>query len=227
MSRLRRQGSSLELRRALFPQGFEGEAMRLIHETWQTFARRSDVHREEPITALFADALEEAYARKDLPWFVSTEVPVTDAESGEQLGRNDLRFYHRGIVSQKIFFTVECKRLHVTTDSGFRPLDKEYVEEGLARFVAGKYAMGLPCGGMLGYVLDNKVEVAFGRVIERITGNQTLLKIKLAKSIKRPSALLPDCSHSADTVHDRNPNSFTVHHLLVGAATRAKHKKKG
>jgi hypothetical protein len=70
------------------------------------------------------------------------------------LGRNDLRFYPPNHQGQTIFFTVECKRLRVTTKSHFTHLANKYVEEGIQRFVDGRYSAGLPCGGMVGYVMD-------------------------------------------------------------------------
>ena len=161
MGRLKGQGSAHALRLELFPRGFAGEVMQLILETWDTFSMHRKVRLEERITALFATAIEDAYVAQRRSWFVFPEVPVTDPTFGTQTGRNDLRFYHRDIPGQRVFFTVECKRLHVTTASGFRHLADKYVDEGLQRFVDGKYSAGLPCGGMLGYVMDNRASEAF------------------------------------------------------------------
>ena len=83
-------------------------------------------------------------------WFITLEDPITDPTFGTELGRNDLRIYPLNHCGQTIFFVVECKRLRVTSGSGFKHLADKYVEEGMQRFVDGKYASKLPCGGNAG-----------------------------------------------------------------------------
>jgi hypothetical protein len=210
-------GSSSALRRQLFPLGFAGEVMQLVLETWQKFSLHREVRLEGHITAVFRDALIDAYVAAGRSWIITLEEPVTDPTFGKELGRNDLRFlppfpHHYG---QKVFFTVECKRLHVTTDSGFRHLADEYVKEGLQRFVDGKYSLGLPCGGMLGYVMDNRTADAFARVCNEIKSQWHILKMKNAR-LYSPSSILPDQPHSVDTIHHRPDGMFAIYHLLVG-----------
>ena len=216
MGRVRRHGSASALRQALFPNGFAAEVMQLMLETWKTFSLNREVRLEERITALFANALIDAYVDQNRSWFVFPEVPVTDPTFGTQTGRNDLRFYLRDIPGQHIFFTVECKRLHVRTASGFRHLADEYVEEGLQRFVDGKYASGLPCGGMFAYVMDDRVPEAFSRVCDEISKRQQLLLMKKKGSFVRPSSVLVTHAFSADTFHERTGGEFAVYHSLVG-----------
>lgn len=161
-------------------------------------------------------ALEDAYVRQGRVWFVFPEVPVNDPTFGTQTGRNDLRFYQRDIPGQRIFFTVECKRLHVTTESGFRHLGDKYVDDGLQRFVDGRYSAGQPYGGMLGYVMDNRLPEAFARVRKEITARRKALCMRRARGLSCPSSILPSVRQSADTFHQRSDGEFTVHHLLVG-----------
>lgn len=193
--------------------------MLLIWETWEGFIRHPDVKLEEPITALFRDALIDAYEAAGKRWFVTLEDPITDPTYGTQEGRNDLRFYpldhHK---KQSIFFVVECKRLHVRTGSGFKHLADEYVKEGLQKFVDGQYSAGLPYGGMLGYVLDNRIEEAFTNVQKEIRGRHLDLKMK-TQNLYVPSSVLTACQHSADSIHLRTDGEITIHHLLVAALT--------
>lgn len=219
MGRVKGHGSASALRKALFPRGFAGEVMQLMLETWKTFSLNRQVRLEERITAVFADALIEAYVAQNRSWFVFPEVPVTDATFGTQTGRNDLRFYLRDIPGQHIFFTVECKRLHVRTDSGFRHLADKYVEEGLQRFVDGKYSAGLPCGGMFAYVMDNRVKEAFAKVCDEILARQNVLLMKKKTSIQNPSSVLQTYPFSADTFHERTDGEFAVYHSLVGVVS--------
>ncbi|MGZ4961834.1 MAG: hypothetical protein ACXWKG_00370 [Limisphaerales bacterium] len=214
------QGSVHAFRRELFPRGFAGEVMQLILDTWKTFSMHRKVRLEEPITALFATALEHAYVSQNKSWFVFLEGPITDPTFGTQLGRNDLRFYHRNIPGQRVFFTVECKRLHVRTKSGFRHLADEYVKEGLQRFVDGKYSLGLPCAGMLGYVMDNRVNEAFVLVCDEINIHRSKLRMRRQNSLKCPSSVLNGHATSADTFHQRDDGPFAVYHSLVGVSDK-------
>jgi hypothetical protein len=216
MGRLNSAGSSSVLRRELFPMGFAGEVMLLVLETWQKFSLHSEVRLEKRITAVFRDELINAYDAAGRSWFIALEDPITDPTFGTELGRNDLTFFPQHHHRQKIFFTVECKRLHVTTDSGFRHLADEYVKEGLQRFVEGKYSSGLPCGGMLGYVMDNRIAEAFARVCNEIKSRHHILKMKNAEMLRSPSSILPKQPQSADSIHHRADGVFAVYHLLVG-----------
>ena len=217
MGRLRHVSSSLSLKRDLFPAGFAGEVMQLILGTWQTFSLHRSVRLETRITAVFCDALIDAYVAAGRSWFIQPEAQITDPTYGTEEGRNDLKFFpllhHYG---QKIFFAVECKRLNVTRKSGFKHLADAYVEEGMQRFIDGQYSCGLPCGGMVGYVMDNQVETAFAKVQSEIAGRLEKLCVPTGKALKKPSSTLPDYEFSADTVHVLSDGEFALHHLLLG-----------
>lgn len=215
MGRLTHVGPSLSFQRKLFPTGFAGEVMQLVVSTWNEFSMHHSVRHENCITALFHAALLEAYVTAGRSWFVTLEDPIVDPTFGTEEGRNDLNFYPPEHHGQKIFFTVECKRLHVTTASGFSHLADAYVDAGMRRFVCGGYSRGLPCGGMLGYVMDGKVEVAFDRVREAIAARATSLHMLAGRPIATPSETLPRFAFSADTIHLRCDGEFIIHHALV------------
>lgn len=209
-------GSTDHLRRKLFPIGFAGEVMLLVLETWLVFSLRHEVRRENRITAVFRSALIEAYVRAGRSWFIALEDPINDPDFGTELGRNDLRFYPPQHHGQTIFFTVECKRLRVTTKSGFKHLTAEYVDQGVMRFVNGQYSAGLPCGGMVGYVMDNDTATALASIINEINAKAALIRLRTRNGICVPSILLSGCETSADTFHQRIDGMFELHHLLVG-----------
>lgn len=195
--------------------------MAMILDTWREFSLSSQVRLEPHITAVFRDALIAAYVAAGRSWFVELEAPVTDPTFGTELGRNDLRFYPPEHHGQTIFFTVECKRLHVTTDSGFRDRAAEYVEEGMRRFVDGTYSSGLPCGAMLGYVMDNRLNDAFATVRQEIRRHRASLTPRRRRFLKTPSSTLPSYRWSADTFHQRADGELRIHHLLVGLVDSA------
>ncbi|MBM4043928.1 MAG: hypothetical protein FJ279_02335 [Planctomycetes bacterium] len=195
--------------------------MALVLETWQAFSLHQDVRLEERITAVFRDVLIAAYSAAGRSWFIVLEDPVTDPTFGTEMGRNDLRFYPPQHHGQTIYFTVECKRLHVTTGSGFKHQADKYVTEGLQRFVDGKYSAGLPCGGMLGYVMDNRLDDAFARVRSEIKARRAELRMTRRDAFRAPSSVLQSHPRSADTVHARGDGELTIHHLLVGISHSA------
>ncbi len=186
-----------------------------IVETWQAFSMNHEVRHETKITALFRDALKRAYVAAGRTWFITVEEPITDADCGTELGRNDLRFYPPVHHGQTVFFTVECKRLRVPTKTGISHLADKYVEDGMQRFVDGRYAAEMPCGGMVGYVMDNKVSDAFESVESAIKARRKKLKIPV-KGMCKPSATLPQYEWSADTDHKREGGSVRLHHALLG-----------
>ena len=216
MGRLSSTGSSRVMKQAIFPRGFAGEVMALILGVWMQFSRHRDVRLEPRITAVFRQALIEAYVAAGRKWFISLEDPITDPTFGTELGRNDLRIYPLNDRGQTIFFVVECKRLRVASDSGFKHLADKYVKEGMQRFVDGKYASKLPCGGMLGYVMDNRLDEAFAKVQEEIETRRGALKMQTKDSFRTPSSKAGRYRWSADTFHERVADRLCIHHLLVG-----------
>jgi hypothetical protein len=221
MGRLGHISSSLPLKRELFPSGFAGEVMQHIYETWQSFVLHKNVRLENRITAVFCDALIAAYDAAGRSWFIQPETPITDPTFGTEEGRNDMRFFPPQHYGQKVFFTIECKRLHVTRKSGFVHLADAYVKDGVQRFVNGQYSSGLPCGGMVGYVMDNRMQAAFSKVQDEIRKYSKDLRLVNGKILRQPSFCLPECTFSADTIHTRPDGNFTLHHVLLGVLISA------
>ena len=186
-----------------------------IVETWQALLLNQQIKHETRITAVFRDALIKAYVAAGRSWFIALEDPITDPEFGTELGRNDLRFYPQNHYGQTVFFTVECKRLRVSTGTGISQLADKYVEEGVQRFVDGRYSFGLPCGGMVGYVMDNEMSKAFAAVQAAVKSKRKKVRLR-AKSLRVPSVVLPKYQWSADTGHTTKDGDFAVHHALLG-----------
>ncbi|MEO8498324.1 MAG: hypothetical protein ABI614_24950 [Planctomycetota bacterium] len=187
-----------------------------ILATWQAMTLHRSVRHETCITAILSDKLNAAFEADGREWFAVPEVQETDPTFGTQLGRNDIRFFPAPHRLRAIFFTAECKRLHVRTSSGFKHLADKYVTQGMKRFVNSEYSKGLPCGGMVGYVMDHDLDAAFGRVRSEIAKRQRMLRISTPHPDSVPSVALPAWSHSADTAHRRSDGEFLLHHLLVG-----------
>lgn len=208
-----RSGSTKGLHDLLFPSGFSGEVVTLIMDAWRQLKLPSVVTKETPITALFRDKMLKVYD-PDRIHFISLEDPITDPDYGTELGRNDLRFYPVNHRRQTVFFTVECKRLH--TASG--PLIGEYIKAGVMRFLTDgpkQYSRNLPCGAMLGYVLDGDTQKAFASLRLEIEKQKSSLFLLKDDGFQAPSNLLAQCPFSADSRHMRQDKVFSLHHILV------------
>ena len=91
----------------------------------------------------------------------------------------------------------------LTGESGLRHLVDKYADEGVQRFVDGRYSSGLPCGGMVGYVMDNQTALAFASIQQEILKKRSALKLPNQYDIRTPSAVLPNYEWSADTLQLR------------------------
>jgi hypothetical protein len=203
-----------DIRLALFLDDFAGEVLRLIVHAWEKMQIPSEVNMENRITALLRDKIKEC-CNPDFIHFVSMVEQITDSDDGTELGRNDLLFYPVRHQRQTIFFTVECKRLHTPTAT----LIGEYVKEGMMRFLIEgnpkQYSRNLPCGAMVGYVLDGDTPKAFASVCKKITEHKSALRIFSENAFQTPSRHLKNYTFSADTYHTRENKSFSLHHVLL------------
>jgi len=100
---------------------------------------------------------------------------------------------------------LECKRLNVNGAS----LAGKYVADGMMRFVSGKYVPAAPVGGMIGYVMDGRVENPSLAVIEQI--RSSLAELRCAES----SIVFLSKPDYFSTTHARELMGIELkHHLL-------------
>ncbi len=126
-------------------------------------------------------------------------------------GRADIRFScGKGIDT---YFVFEAKRLFVTYPRGKKDaLVKEYVREGMMRFVTGKYAPFQHSSAMLGYVHDAAVAAARSVVTTEIVNNANALF--LTRSLEASPVVV---GHQVDDSvhHFENNRRFVIYHLFV------------
>jgi len=106
---------------------------------------------------------------------------------------------------------LECKRLNVVWPSkrSPTPLAREYVYEGMMRFVSGQYSKDCDVGGMIGYVMDGNVIAAHESVLQQIKeASEDLLCDPSRMSILS----YPDYF---STTHARKPAQIELRHQLL------------
>ena len=124
---------------------------------------------EDTITANLVDLLQrDPDIRHRFHWIEFQYEPFGHAPGGTAYsrGRVDLAV----ILSQDrdVYLAYECKRLNVVREDGRRSLAREYVMDGLFRFITRQYAENLPVGCMLGYVVDGDLKSAASSVRAKI-----------------------------------------------------------
>jgi hypothetical protein len=205
----------------VLPDGFIPEILELVPAAWERM-RKPDRNAWEPrITALLRDAFiaeyEARYADQSLPFFVFHEHQLTDPVTGKELARTDLEIYMRQlkVKGQKPYFVFESKRLNVRFDTGFSSNAAAYVgEEGMMRFVTGKYGDGASFSGMLGYVMDGEVPRARKAVDGAIQREAKRLCLRDPHQIA-PSRHMPGQLYNGETRHASGNREFSIYHLFL------------
>jgi len=153
-----------------------------------------------------------------LPIRIDREAIVDDINKESEIGRIDLRLTH-GYRSE-VYFAFECKRLNVIDKNGrTSSLAKEYVMNGMTRFVGSEpqYAIGLKQGGMIGYVMNGKIDGAITAVNKQIKDHYKDLQMKPSKGLN-PSSRLPE-NLIRETLHHLPDSEFTIHHVFLPIST--------
>ena len=111
------------------------------------------------------------------------------------------------------YLACECKRLNVPYKTRTRGLVGEYVDDGLMRFVSGKYSNGLPLAMMLGYVMNARTDTARRGLRRAMAVRSNAIKLKSTKDEIRPKGrpLRFITRHECLSGHD-----IEVTHTLLG-----------
>ncbi len=212
-------GSSPSLATTFFPEGFVTQLLSFVLDAWKGLARPYPEEVEERITGRFYEHLLDEYPRRGLPLFIQPETPLYDPTTGVAYGRTDFRFLHREILGQRIYLTIETKRLNILQSSGrVKTNIGAYVgPEGMERFISGKYSAGLPEAAMLAYVMDGKIAAAANKVFKACVSRAIQLSSTGKPAIRsHPILVQPHglSEHMRSTVHG---GQLKLHHLFVAA----------
>jgi hypothetical protein len=200
--------------RAWFVTDFVPEILEVVLNTWKTFQRASSVRLEQRITNLFSDALERAYETQSKRWFIVPDMKRTDPKTGKELARHDIRFFHRDVSGQRLYFIFECKRLNVLNKRSQVCANSSTYVVGMIKFVDETYGAGHPAGGMIGYVMDANLSSALQSIKKRISKKRSSLQIVQGGDFA-PSRLMSRYKHNGETKHRRNSGEFVIYHLLL------------
>lgn len=199
-----------ELWSDLFPDRLIPQILSLVLDVWTAWEEPESNALEVPITRRFRARLRQDKNLRRLPVRIERESPEDSFDSGKEIGRIDLRFCHG--YREEVYFAFECKRLNLRRGKKRQSLATEYVDDGLMRFVDGRYAQGLHSGGMLGYVMDGDVPAAT-RSVQRSTVARRE-RLRLVGSGLAECALKPESDQVRETIHRLEPELRIFHVFL-------------
>jgi hypothetical protein len=198
----------------LFPDGWEGEILQLVSDVWNDLTLPKAARLEPRITKLLTGAIMARYEREERDWFCVPESPDWN-EEGKEISRTDIRLYPPGRKRRHVSLILEGKRLNTPASRA-----AEYVGAGgMMCFIPTpkvpvKYAAGLPCGGMLGYVLDGNIHRAHSAVCKAIKSKCGPLSLTTDGEF-RPLRLVNSHEFHGITKHQLPDRLFLIYHLLL------------
>ena len=198
----------------LFDQDQISEILKLMLESWKTFIVPAKL-LEVPITRKFCAHLRNNKDRSKHFFRIEWESSEVD-DKGQETGRIDLKFLQGW--DERVYFSIECKRLRVNLPSGFKSLAGEYVREGMSRYFNGKYALGLDKGGMIGYVMDGDVNEAIRDVRKAIEKHRTSLHMESNDNLRCSPCI--SSKRVKETLHNYGPEDhFVIYHIFLPIST--------
>ena len=154
--------------------------LRCVARVWGACAARlPSGSNEDAITAVLVDSLSRDATARSLFWCDYQFVPFAHTDDGRvaEKGRVDMAIILDH--DRQYYLAYECKRLNVgRRDGARRSLAREYVHEGVMRFVTEQYSEDLPTGCMIGYVMDGDLNFARARIRAAMTKSRVVLGLQ-------------------------------------------------
>ena len=194
---------------ALFPANRIHEFMQDIMDTFPYLRRpdRSIVRQEEHLTGQICKRLRPLRRYREGPLEFHQESNLPDMN-----GRADIRITcGQGIDTD---FIVEAKRLFLKRPNGrLNSLVAAYTgEEGMMRFVTGKYAPYQQSSAMLGYVYDIDLAEAQKKIASKI--DKCKRDLKLVQSMQESTLLVQPSIQETHHLLENN-RRFLVYHIFA------------
>ena len=192
-----------------FPEGLLPQVFRLLAEQWPHFRRTTENPLENRITNRFVGYLHRAMRTMRKPFHFDYRPKLPDADADSERGEPDIKVQagRRG----DVVFTIECKRLNLPGRSNAG----EYVGRvGMGCFVEEQYISNPESGGMLGYVMDNRISRAQTAINRQLAKKAADLKLMFPAELV-PAPFADEVTRVMLTKHELARGSFTIYHLLL------------
>ena len=178
---------------------------------WQVVARLPANALEDAITKTLVNRLDADTWARALFYCDYQFVPMERTRDGSLA---EDRFIDIAMImhnDRSRYLAYECKKLNVQYQGARRSQAGSYVDDGMMRFVTGKYAKGLPVACMIGYVMDGDLSFAYARIKATIGQNGGALRLQDGPTDEPPL----DAMTRFVTTHKRNGDSIELRHALL------------
>ena len=178
---------------------------------WQVVARLPADALEDAITKALVDRLDADTWVRALFYCDYQFVPMDRALDGSLA---EDRFIDIAMImdnDRSRYLAYECKKLNVWREGVRRSQAGRYVDDGMMRFVTGKYAKGLPVACMIGYAMDGDLSFAYAHIKATIGRNGGALRLQDGPT-EEPSL---DAMTRFVTAHERNGDGIELRHALL------------
>lgn len=188
-----------------------GVVLRIVADAWERVLRErvlDETHRhEEPATAGLLRQRMVIVERERKPrhpeMTIRPEVGVTAEDQEAVVGFIDIEIIYS--LADEPGLRLECKRVSSTKEDDPNTLAREYVKEGVLRFV-GKYGWGHAWGILIGFVIDGDTDATAVLIARYVQEYQ-----------KDPPHLVRDWGHEVRFGAHRH--LFNTSHRKSGGAT--------
>ena len=197
-----------------FPQRHVRNVLNAVLDAATSLKKKTRMDKENWLTRRLHGRLLQRFPFRDGPLDIAMqpEIGHEDIDADRPAGQLDIK-----VTCGKgahVYFAIEAKRLRVSdpfgrVDTGAR----EYVKDGMMRFVSGQYALRMNSGAMLGYVFDGNTPAARSDIAKAIEQRRDLLMLHQKGELRR-STILPD-GPVDETVHEPGKRKFILYHVLV------------
>ena len=216
---IRRVSGSLKPEFNPFEENYLIEILTAVSSAWARMRPPGRNEIEDRITFRLAGRLANDPQFSDIPYDVVPQYWLLGL-NGQRLGRLDLHIKHRH--SQRDYFAFEAKRLHVDYPGGsFSTEYSTYAgDDGMMAFITGQYCKGLPCAGMLGYIMDADCDKAWSGLKKRIESRRKPLRLRNSSQFAK-SVLAHAVANGiqgtdlGETEHDLKSHQLRLFHLLL------------
>ena len=139
-------------------------------------------------------------------------------------GRVDIKIVSRNdsFFDTDAYYIIECKRLDNVNQKGKTGLNAKYIDEGIARFVSGKYSMCKNTAGMIGFVVSQmNIRENIDFISELLQNTFTDINTEVTLTQKQ---IMSDFEWSYYSSHKINNSLKIIYHLMFNFSSNIKLK---
>lgn len=208
-----RFGSAYDLAARIGPDGIT-RLLEIVCDAYDMLCKNNTIKKEMSED----DITEELFKEIVIIWCESSTtnsiVPInqkSDKTFSKDVGKPPtIDFCFRDRYVRESFFGFECKLLA----EGDVRLYREYIQNGLYRYIQGKYCARSSAGSLIGYVTSGSISVVVQDVKIRVDKKNILSAMALAPSISTFKE-----HYTSTHTREKGLSSFCVHHLFFRFTT--------